>query len=85
MYISGFQVANYKSFFEPITLKFTPGFNIISGQNNAGKTALLEALGLDFGWNPHRSLKTIPVKGIAPAQLSRADISFTTTPEQKER
>ena len=82
MYISRFQVGNYKSFFEPAPLDFTPGFNIISGQNNAGKTALLEALGLDFGCNPHRSLRTIPVRGIAPEQLSRADISFTMTPEE---
>jgi predicted ATPase len=82
MYISRFQVANYKSFLEPAPLEFTPGFNIISGQNNSGKTALLEALGLKFIWNPHRSLRTIPVRDAAPGQLSWADVSFTSAPKE---
>jgi predicted ATPase len=76
MYISRFQVANYKSFREPKALEFTPGFNVISGQNNAGKTALLEALGLTFAPHPHRSIKTVPVRDAVPDQWSRADVSF---------
>jgi AAA15 family ATPase/GTPase len=43
MYIESIAIKNYKSFldFGPIT--FGPGFNVIVGSNNAGKTALLEA------------------------------------------
>jgi len=77
MYISRFQVGNYKSFREPITLDFSKGFNIISGQNNAGKTALLEAIGLDFVGKPHRSLKTVPARDTMPNQLSWVNVSFT--------
>lgn len=77
MYISRFQVGNYKSFHEPAALEFTPAFNIVSGQNNAGKTALLEALGLNFVGKPHRSLTTLPARDAAPDELSWADVSFT--------
>lgn len=56
------QVTNYKSFHraqeQPIS--FDPGFNILVGRNNAGKTALLEALSLRFQNNPHRSLVSAP-------------------------
>jgi len=58
MYISYFQLFNYKSFRDSGALEFKPGINIIVGANNAGKTALLEALSLNFENNPHRSLKT---------------------------
>lgn len=63
MFISKFQLGNYKSFNNPPALEFRPGFNIITGQNNAGKTALLEALGLTWAGNPHRSLNTVPGVG----------------------
>jgi predicted ATPase len=58
MYISRFQLFNYKSFRDSGALEFKPGINIIVGANNAGKTALLEALTLSFEDIPHRSLKT---------------------------
>jgi predicted ATPase len=59
MHTSKFQLFNYKSFQDSGLLEFTPGINIIVGQNNAGKTALLEALTLNFGDVPHRSIKTL--------------------------
>jgi len=82
MYISKFKIANYKSFLESPELEFTPGFNIISGQNNSGKTALLEALGLQFFGIPHRSLKTLPARDTIPDQTSIAHISFTLPPDE---
>jgi predicted ATP-dependent endonuclease of OLD family len=44
MYLSKFRVQNYKSFSNSGEIEFKPGINIIVGQNNSGKTALLEAL-----------------------------------------
>jgi hypothetical protein len=62
MYISNFQVSNYKSFSRSSqTVDLTSGMNIVTGQNNAGKTAFLEAL--DFarkGPVPHRSIAGLP-------------------------
>jgi predicted ATPase len=60
MFISSCQIKNYKGFRESEQINFTPGFNVVVGQNNAGKTALVEALSLQFENNPHRSLKKHP-------------------------
>jgi predicted ATP-dependent endonuclease of OLD family len=60
VYLKNFQLFNYKSFKDSGTLEFSPGINIIVGQNNAGKTALLEALTLKLSKNPHRSTLTLP-------------------------
>ncbi|MBD1897448.1 ATP-binding protein [Coleofasciculus sp. FACHB-129] len=60
MYLSEVQIFNYKSFVKSEPLEFLPGINIIVGQNNSGKTALLEALALNFIDVPHRSIKTLP-------------------------
>jgi hypothetical protein len=60
--IQSFRVANYKSYLDSNELKLSPGFNLIVGQNNVGKTALVEALSLHAAYNPHRSLKTVPTR-----------------------
>jgi len=82
MYISKFKITNYKSFRESQTLEFTQGFNIISGQNHSGKTALLEALGLNIVGNPHRSPKTVPARDSIPDQFSRGDVWFTVSQDE---
>ncbi|NBB73726.1 MAG: AAA family ATPase, partial [Bacteroidetes bacterium] len=60
MHISKFQIRNYKSFLESDEIELKPGFNVIVGKNNSGKTALVEALSLKYQDRPHRSLKTLP-------------------------
>jgi len=76
MYISHFEVSNYKSYRRPAALDLLPGFNVITGQNNAGKTSLLEALSLTFSGLAHRSLQTVPVPGVLPANASAASITL---------
>ena len=60
MHISKIRVQNYKAFYDSGWIDFQAGINIVSGQNNSGKTALLEALNMNFQNIPHRSLKTLP-------------------------
>jgi len=60
MYLSKFQLLNYKSFRDSRILEFKPGINIIVGPNNSGKTALLEALSLTFQNHIHKSARTFP-------------------------
>jgi predicted ATPase len=60
MYLSNFQLVNYKSFRDSGVLEFKPGINIIVGTNNSGKTALLEALSLSFENHIHKTLTTFP-------------------------
>jgi hypothetical protein len=76
MYIAEFEISNYKSYREPGKLEFKPGFNVLTGQNSAGKTAFLEAISLQFLGRPHRSVATIPVYGGAPPPLSVAKVKF---------
>src|SRR5258708_28658133 len=76
MYISCIQIGNYKSFRETQLLEFSPGFNFVSGQNNAGKTSLLEALGLNITGNPHRSIRTLPARDTVPSQVSWINVTF---------
>jgi AAA15 family ATPase/GTPase len=42
--LQSFRVQNYKSYLDSGELKLSPGFNVIVGQNNVGKTALVDAL-----------------------------------------
>jgi len=77
MYLSKFQLFNYKSFLDSGLLEFTPGINIIVGQNNSGKTALLEALTMNFPNEPHRSIKTLPYLSSRIDEKSKIEISLT--------
>jgi putative ATP-dependent endonuclease of OLD family len=52
MYISTVHITNYRCFQDTL-VDFVPGVNVIIGENNSGKTALLRALGLVFG-GPNR-------------------------------
>src|SRR5687767_14055768 len=56
MLISSAQIENYKGFHSTPELLLTHGFNVVVGQNDAGKTALIQALSLAFSTDPHRSL-----------------------------
>ncbi|MDI1478228.1 AAA family ATPase [Polyangium sp. y55x31] len=76
MHIASIQITNYKSYRESSELKLTTGINIITGQNNAGKTALLEALSLSISDKPHRSLATVPQVGKASSTPSALRVSF---------
>jgi hypothetical protein len=76
MCISKFQVLNYKSYRDSTEVELKPGFNVITGQNSAGKTALLEALTLQFPSNPHRSIRAIPAPGVLPGEVTAARVTF---------
>ncbi len=55
MYISKLRVQNFRCF-RDVTVEFTPDLNVIIGENNAGKTALIRALGLIFDRTASRRL-----------------------------
>jgi predicted ATPase len=63
MKIRTFAAGNYKSIYKMEPFALTNGFNIVIGQNAAGKTALLETLSLQPSPKPHRSEKTVPNRG----------------------
>jgi AAA15 family ATPase/GTPase len=77
MFIHKFQLLNYKSYIDSEELEFSPGINVIIGQNNSGKTALLEALSLRLSSNPHRSTQTLPTAFSKIDEQSSAKITLT--------
>lgn len=79
MRICSFKIQNYKSFLEPRELTLDEGFNLIVGQNNVGKTALLEALSLNFSGKPHTSQLTAPTPTIVINPLSSAVIELAVS------
>jgi predicted ATPase len=82
MYISSFQLNNYKSYYRAETLELSPGINIVVGQNNVGKTALLEGLGLNFPSNVHRSSRLKKRGSSRDNNLSWATVSFTISRDE---
>ncbi len=76
MRIAKVSIKNYKSFRDLEEISFTSGFNVIVGQNNVGKTALVEALSLNFGSFPHRSLYTLPRSSTRLDTASVVDITL---------
>ena len=82
MLIKSCQISNYKSFRASEEFKFTPGFNVVVGQNSAGKTALIEALSLQFGDKPHRSPKTVERRGSPNDGASKVGLTFQITNDE---
>src|SRR5712671_5827443 len=85
MHIQACRVKNYRSFRDSGDIRFAPGFNLIVGPNNVGKTALLNALELQsFGSIPHRD-PTIP-RGVTTDPNSWMSVEVVTTgPEVRSR
>jgi predicted ATPase len=77
MLITSAQIKNYKGFHSTPELPFTRGFNVIIGQNDSGKTALIEALSLGFRDDPHKNLGTT-----SRTATSEVKIRFTFEPEE---
>lgn len=83
MRIISFRVINYKSFLDSGELHLKPGFNVIVGRNNVGKTALAESISLRFSSKPHRSVETIPRLGGMPRESSStAEVSICVEPDE---
>jgi predicted ATPase len=63
MHISKFRLQNYKSYLDSGEISLQPGFNVLTGKNSAGKTALLDGLSLRFEGHPHRTEETVRYPG----------------------
>lgn len=65
MRIKSFRIENYQCYDDTHTVDLDPGFNLVAGINNVGKSALLRALSLQALGNPHRSLAALPHRASA--------------------
>lgn len=56
MWINRVELQNIKSYGPPTTIELTAGVNAICGQNGAGKSTVLEAIGLAlFGQSTYKN------------------------------
>ena len=79
MHIESVAITNYKSFLERQTLSLEPGFNLLVGTNNAGKTSVLDVMDMEISLNePHRSMRTIPQFGGQPDPQSVFEVTLAT-------
>jgi predicted ATPase len=76
MKIKQLRIRNYKSWNDSGLIKLDVGLNIIVGQNDAGKTALLEALSLRKGSNPHTTIISKPESDSYIDGNSIVDVTF---------
>lgn len=84
MHIKSLEIDNYKSFLSSGEIMLSPGFNIIVGRNDAGKSALLEAISIHpkiAGSRPHRSPKTCPRPDQQPNPTSIIKLTYELTQE----
>ena len=82
MFISLFRLSNYKSYVDSQELTLSQGINLIVGQNNAGKSALLEGLSLTFENRPYRDPMLKLTANEQREQESNAIVSFTIENEE---
>lgn len=84
MLIRKAQIQNYKSYQNSESLDFSEGFNVVVGRNDSGKTALIEALSLNFHNNPTRNFQTVPFRDATHANNSRCTVTFEVGPAEIE-
>ena len=74
---------NYKVFLDRQTIALAPGFNLLIGTNNSGKTSVLDVLDLNVALNePHRSVRSIPHHGGSPPPASYFEVAATARYEE---
>lgn len=83
MFISSITIENFRSFSGKLEVNFSSGMNLILGENNAGKSAILEAFALDeVQYNPHLSEKTKPFEDSIVAGMVRVGVRFVVKKEE---
>jgi hypothetical protein len=84
MLIDEFRIVNYKSYRDPPPTGLSTGFNVFTGKNNGGKTALLQALSFStFADKPHRYSGSPPSQPLSPWSL--VELTVTLTPADLRR
>lgn len=81
MWFSSFQIQNFKSFQDSDDRTLSRGTNVIVGQNNAGKTALLKAIGdMRESAAPHLDSKLPPDQALN--LMSRVTLEVVCEPQE---
>ncbi|CAJ0705210.1 Chromosome partition protein Smc [Ralstonia edaphis] len=86
MHITKISIENYKSFHEETEILLSPGMNLILGENNSGKSAILDAiLPREIKASPHLSEETKPHASDSPSPESTIKLTFSLKKEEARR
>ena len=44
MYLQELRISNFRCFSEPQTIEFSKGINVLVGENDSGKSAIIDAI-----------------------------------------
>jgi predicted ATPase len=80
MWIKSFRLTNYKSFEDSGEHTLAPHMNVIVGQNNVGKTALLQAIAQRLTPEPHRNSAQRRSETLNP--ISNIELDFVATGQE---
>lgn len=76
MHLLAARVKNYKCFADTCEIAFGPGFNVLLGKNDAGKSAFIEALSLSKPASPHRSPTSAPREDSVIRPASEVELTY---------
>lgn len=82
VWIEEVRIENYKCFHQEQVVKLKTGINLIVGKNSSGKSALLDALGMKFEGEPHRSKHSLPRSFSVINPRSRVRVRIGATGEE---
>jgi energy-coupling factor transporter ATP-binding protein EcfA2 len=85
MHIQSVRIKNYRGFQDSETLNFSPGFNLIVGANNVGKSSLLNCLAGKFIGEPHKSIHVLPTRDEPNDPISQVDFTVVASGEETRR
>jgi energy-coupling factor transporter ATP-binding protein EcfA2 len=74
MHLSRVRLTSYMRFRDSGDVSLAPGFNVIVGANDVGKSAFVSALSGGLTNRPHRSLATLPLSTSPPPPNSVVDL-----------
>ena len=78
MHITKISLENYRSFHEQTEIPLSTGINLILGENNSGKSSILDALSpMEFRSSPHLSETTKPHAADSLPPQSKAELTIT--------
>src|SRR5258708_38197304 len=76
MKMNEFRITNFRGILDSGPVSLGKDITFVVGPNNVGKTAIMEALSLQFSDEPHRSIQTLPYRGAPIAAASRVHSAF---------
>jgi hypothetical protein len=85
VHIRSTRIRNYRSISDSGTLSFSPGFNLVVGANNVGKSSLLLCLAAKFGSEPHRSIHVLPTRDETVNPTSHVDLETIASGDEVRR